>query len=477
MLAVIEDRHVVAISRAAAQLGVRIGQSSATAQSLVPQLQLLPRDETRERAYVHALALTLGAFTPRIGIEASGVLLEVQASLRLFGGLRRLRRRIDALTRQYGARTRIAMARTAGAAWLLAIARAGRAGTVGSSAPARATGVAGDARRLDALSLDVLRGPTLSPQQLEGLNLLGLRRLGELRALPRAGLRRRFGGELLKALDHAYGDAAEPREWLTVPEHFALRCELMQRADDAAPITAAVQALLPALGGWLQLRWEAATVLALRLRHEHGRTRMPDTRLVLRLSTPSRDIDQLALLWRERLARHALAAPVYEIALELDASAPHAGQPGELLPVAGGDATAYAALLDRLTARLGTERVLRCEPLPDHRPERAQRVVPAGAARSALPVASPAETAGSARPVWLLDPPQPLDCDGHDRPLHGGPLQLCSGAERIEAGWFDGALVCRDYQVAEGRDHRLRWIYRERMPDGSTRWFLHGWFA
>ena len=47
------------------------------------------------------------------------------------------------------------------------------------------------------------------------------------------------------------------------------------------------------------------------------------------------------------------------------------------------------------------------------------------------------------------------------QPLHGGKLTLLSGPERIEAGWFDGALAVRDYFVAVGPDHRLRWIYRE----------------
>ncbi|HEU4460027.1 MAG TPA: DNA polymerase Y family protein, partial [Methylibium sp.] len=321
----------------------------------------------------------------------------------------------------------------------------------------------------------------LSPTQWQALQALGLRRLRDLRGLPRAGVQRRFGRELPGALDRAYGDAPDPRAWLPVPERFALRCELMQRADDAASLNTAVQALLPALIGWLQLRWEAASVLALRLRHEHGRAPLPDTRLLLRLSIPSRDADQLALLWRERLARLTLAAPVYEIALELDASVPHGGRPGELLPVAGGDAIDHAALLDRLTARLGAERVLRCEPQADHRPERAQRMTAAIAAVEAKPPMPRSTAQRLARPAWLLDPPESLACDTHDRPLHGGgPLQLRSRPERIEAGWFDGALVCRDYHVAEGRDHRLRWIYRERRLEADergARWFLHGWFG
>ena len=82
---------------------------------------------------------------------------------------------------------------------------------------------------------------------------------------------------------------------------------------------------------------------------------------------------------------------------------------------------------------------------------------------------------GLARPTWLL--PQPLRLQEQaGRPLHGGPLRLRSRAERIEAGWFDGEPVSRDYHLAEGADHRWRWIFRERRSDGAQ-WYLHGLFG
>ncbi|HEU4460790.1 MAG TPA: DNA polymerase Y family protein, partial [Methylibium sp.] len=147
-LAVVDDRKLIAINRAAAMLGLRLGQSAATAQSLAPQLQLRPRDPDRERAFVQALALALGQFTPQLCPQAGGVLIEVAASLRLFGGLRRLRRRIEAVVRQCGARARLATGRTANAAWLLA-SHGATAAPAAQGSPARSR----DARRLDALPL------------------------------------------------------------------------------------------------------------------------------------------------------------------------------------------------------------------------------------------------------------------------------------------------------------------------------------
>ena len=67
------------------------------------------------------------------------------------------------------------------------------------------------------------------------------------------------------------------------------------------------------------------------------------------------------------------------------------------------------------------------------------------------------------------------------RPFYGSPLRMVSPGERIEAGWFDGELVTRDYFVAQGEDQSCFWIYRERVSsrdaEEDQRWFLHGLFG
>jgi protein ImuB len=462
-LAVVERHRLVGASRAARARGVQIGQSNATALALLPTLVVQPRDPAREAAFVETLALALAALTPRLALAPSGVLLEVGSTLRLFGGLRALQRRALALARDCGAQVRLACAPTAAAAWLLATS---------GSVRRRVLKAASCTRRLDALPVAAIEALLpLAPAQRELLEALGVQRLGALRALPRAGLQRRFGTALARVLDRAYGDAPEVHDWFEPPERFALKRELLQRADNAEVLVAATQALLPALAGWLQRRWQAATVLVLRLGHERGREPAPDTLLWLQLSTPSRDAVQLALLWRERLQRQVLIAPVYEIELLLEAAVPDGGRPGELLALPGQGDEERAALLDRLVARLGPQRVQRWQTLADHRPERAQRARPVHEAITP----APADPAAPPRPAWLLPAPEPLGHDALGRPRHGGgTLRLCSRAERIESGWFDGALVRRDYHVAEGSDHRLRWVYREHPAGG---WFLHGWFG
>jgi protein ImuB len=470
---VIEQRCVQVVNRTAHEAGVEPGMSAATAASLAPQVRQLPRDPSREADFVRALALALGRYTPRIVLQPDGVLLEVAASLRLFGGIRRLLRQAQATALDCGADARLSVAPTALGATLLA-----RVPPRGRLRPQRALRLPRLARLLDTLplpaALDVLQQP---PRLAELLQTLGCRHVTDARALPRAGLQRRGGRELLHRLDRAFGNAPEPQAWFAPPERFAMSLELMHRADDAAQLVFAAQRLVHPLCGWLARQWLAASRITLQLRHERNRRTVPDGALRIELGAPSREVTQILLLLRERLQRHALAAPVYAIELRLDEAVSHAGSAGDLLPDPSQQAQALQALIDRLASRLGAERVLRLSAACDHRPERAGVPQPATRARAVAATATASAPPPQPRPLWLL--PEPLLLAERDgQPVHGSPLVLRSRAERIEAGWFDGQLVCRDYHVAEGADHRLRWIFRARGGTGrEMAWYLHGLFA
>jgi protein ImuB len=80
----------------------------------------------------------------------------------------------------------------------------------------------------------------------------------------------------------------------------------------------------------------------------------------------------------------------------------------------------------------------------------------------------------------LIEEPQLL-AEQASRPfLDGAPLQLLAGPERIESGWWDGALAARDYFIASATDGALVWVFRARLPLGAADgggWFLQGRFA
>ncbi|MCH7341902.1 DNA polymerase Y family protein [Pelomonas sp. CA6] len=409
-------------------------------------------------------------FTPRVARLEEAVLLELSGSLRLFGGLRRLNRRIRDEGRALGLR-QLAWAPNPRAA--LALARHGV--TNGLQQPL--------APLLDALPLAALDA---ARPHLPMLARLGCRRLGQLRALPRSALGRRFDEALLLALDQAYGLRTEALAWVELPERFEARLELPFRVEQAQALQGHAQALLQQLCAWLTARHAGLRRLTLHWLHDAMRARDvgPGGALELATAEPTRDLRHLSRLLGEHLARLSLPAPVAELSLRaldiLPLPAPGASLLAEdrLQP-----REALHQLLERFALRLGETRVLVGHAREDHRPERMtdwqpwdsqrpERVLrPGPAALRARPAATP-------QPAWRLDPPLRLALRG-EQPLYQGPLQRLAGPQRLETGWWDQhPAPQRDYYLFRNAQGALLWIYRERLQAGERpAWFLQGVFG
>lgn len=458
--AVIEHECVMALTPAAASHGISLGMRRAGAGVLAPHAIMLDRDRAAESAALEGAALALLQYTPEVALgEQDSLLLNVGASLRVFGGPRALARRVAGTLRTLGLQARLGMAPTAGGAWLLA--RRADAG------PRHALLLPRLKRRLDALPCALL--PQAQPY-LEWLHGIGCRRFDFLRRLPRAGLQRRCGTALLKALDAAYGDAPQAHAWVSPPAAFKRRYELIERIEHTDAVLAVARILVEQMSGWLVARQRAVPGLALALEHERGRHARPPTLLELTLAEPAWQPHHLLGLLRERLGRMTLQAPVVAVVLDAPHTVPQPAANTALFPEPAQAASERARLLDMLTARLGADRVLRPSPVADHRPEVANRWTSAHDARDAATDAPVLD-----RPFWLVDPPQPLQVRGN-RPVHGTPLTLLRGPERIESGWWDEGVAVRDYFVAEDAHAARYWIYRERGV-ADARWFLHGLYA
>ncbi|MCC9598189.1 MULTISPECIES: DNA polymerase Y family protein [unclassified Rubrivivax] len=518
-LALLAAHRIAVVDRRAAERGVQPGMRRGTALALAPDLVHGEADAVRDAAALTALAHAALAFTPMVVPEPPAtVLLEVAASLRCFGGGPRLLQRLQAAVEPLGHALAVASAPTARAASLLARWRGDQTGFML---------LPGD--RLAALQA-VLAGAPLAlldagREHAAVLQGMGVHTLGELQALPRDGVARRFGTTLLAELDQTLGRTADPREPLVPPGVFESRLELFARADTAAQVLHGAGVLLARLVAWAQARQVRIVAFTLGMRHDRCRGDAPPaTRLRLELAEPSLDPGHLQLLLRERLGRLELVAPTLELELEcretVHAPAPNA----ELFPSRQSQDRGLVRLLERLRARLGDEQVLHLAPQPDHRPECGTRLLPLGSAParpvpagrrsrrapsapppepSAAPPAAETDPAQALiasllaraapvvpeaarrrraalhRPVWLLEAPQPLP-ERHERPQwQGRPLRVLAGPERIESGWWDGGLAVRDYFVAQAEDGALVWVYRERLPadDAAGGWYLQGWFG
>jgi protein ImuB len=475
-LALLAGAVVADANAAAARHGVRAGQRRATALALAPELRFGGADAARDAQALAAVAHAALAFTPAVALEGGHtVLLEVGSTLRLFGGLARLLQRLRRAVAPLGHRVRVAAAPTALGAALLA---RWRDDLVDPAQGPHVHDLAALRTLLDALPVGLL-GP--GREHGEALQGMGLATLADLRALPRAGLARRFGEALLDEIDRARGDRPDPRAWIEGPTVFDTRVELAWRADTAEQVLHAADVLLARLVAWAQGRHARMAAFTLRMGHEprhrdHGQP--AHTELAIALAEPSADAAHLRLLLREHLARTTLAAPALELGLHCRDVVAGTPPSGELFPSRQGEREGLTRLLERLRARLGGARVQGLEPVADHRPERATHTGEAVADRA--PAGAPATVPLLRRPLWLWPEATPLPERGGTPWLDGVPLQLLVGPERLETGWWDGAPVLRDYFVAQAGDGALVWIYRARLPATvplAQGWFLHGRFG
>lgn len=439
-------------------------------------IALSPPDEERTGWNWRALQ-----FTPRVAQVDEALVMEVSGVLRLWGGPDRLLRRFF--------RSKVPQGHikwSQGATSLIAIA----------VCRLSVRGPEEGGRLPQDLPLSTL---SAALPHLDTLARIGCRTWGDLRALPRGGVARRFGAPLLAALDVAFGEQPESHTWLTLPEVFDLRVELPALAVSAPELMWAAQHLLGALREWLQARQRGVLAVELEWTHDlrrlNGQLLPPTGQLVVRTGQPVQGIAHLKRLLAEHLARVVLAAPVNHLRLRTLDTVPWAGASTSLLPEDQVRGDRLHELVERLGARLGPQNVCVLQPLADHRPERMQHWRPA---QGNLPkstvtlrdltklLEAPGTVPSDALyPTWLLPEPLRLAVRQHV-PQHGGPLRRLTRLYRVEAGWWEGGgPALRDYFIAHSAHFGLVWIYRERPASlaqgldgqGEFHWYLQGLYA
>lgn len=438
-------------------------------------LRWLPEAEPSPDAVAVAVAVageTLGwwalQYTPRVAWLDEALVMEVSACERLWGGRHGLMRRLNIENPVPGHRLQQARGDTG----LVALARL-RMFAAGRQPPADVPA---------ALPLGTL---SAARAHLDVLARMGCRAWGDVAALPRGGLSRRFGAGLREALDMAWGLHPERHTWLALPDVFEQKLELPALAENASELMWSANRLLAALQIWLRARQRGVLAIELEwtldLRRYNGVDLPPTQAITVRTAEPTQDMAHLRRLMGERLALTQLAAPASWLRLRSIETSPWAGASTSFLPDDSRKGDKLHELVERLSARLGPQQVRVPVPHADHRPECMQSWRPAlrvkGEAASAS--ASSASQPDAVFPAWLLrDPPRLEMRDG--RPWYFGRLRLLTGPQRQEGGWWiddamqkaGGQPAMRDYFIAESPEAGLVWVFRENLQ-----WFLQGIYA
>ncbi len=470
--AVVEERHGVyriLLADAQAQAaGIMPGQVANAALALLPTLLVEERSLPREQQVLERLAAWLEHFSSCVSIAGPDVLLlEIAGSLRLFGGLRELRREISNGLRGLGFDASLSIAPTPLAAtWL---ARAGQRICIRET-----TNLAPVLRRLP---LGCLGWPAGLCEALSGM---GVTTVADCLRLPREGFTRRFGAAALLELDRALGHLPDPRNSWRAPERFCADYEMTEELSTRDLLLNICEELLLSHEQFLLARQLGTQRVRFSFFHLDG----PATELHLGCARAERAAARWFDLLQIRFEQLALPAPVIAIRLRGGLVQPLRAETAELRLSGRSGAPrqrfSITQLAERLIARIGEQSVQSAYIVAEHRPQYAWRtqsllVCDKSPARAGLcPPGAP--TASSLlRPLWMLPEPALLSADGA-YPVHQGcRLQLVAGPERLETGWWDEDGMVRDYYTATDPGGRRLWVFRNRMRASS--WYLHGYFG
>jgi protein ImuB len=510
-------RQVASLTTVAEARGLHRNQPLSEAAALCPDLVTRSADPTGEAAFLTALRRWAGKFSPWVAEEApEGLMVDLTGCAHLFGGEAALFAQVEADCADLGLTVCAGIADTAGAAWALARFAGGATGPVhtgdaidqearatrsrsgkrhwtkGGAAPttpSRSNGptrIAPPGATRQALSPLPVAALRVNPETAQGLARLGIRRIGDLLGMPRAGLARRFGADLVRRLDQALGVEPEPISPAGAPLHFAVRLSLPEPIGLEADILAGLDRLMPALCEKLRAQGRGARRVRLDLSRVDGELQSVE----VGLARPADRPDQLRPLFELKtgsidagfgIDRLRLSAPVTEPLHATDhkggwAVSAEAGTPR-------GEAQEMADLIARIGARIGLEAITRARPADSHIPEKTAAILAAAWSEPAQ------DWPGAPRPRPLtLFRPEPLRAPEAPRvpaefTWRGRPLRTlaATGPERIAPEWWlddpDWRSGVRDYWRVTTEDGASLWLYYAHGATASGGWFAHGDFA
>ena len=324
---------------------------------------------------------------------------------------------------------------------------------------------------LAPLPLEALRLPAAMASDLR---LLGFERIGDLLALPRAPLARRFGPELTRRIDQALGKLAEPIEPVRPPDLIEARRAFAEPIGAAETIARYIGKLAVELCAALEVKGLGARRLDLLCQRVDSRTQ------AVRIGTarPVADARRLTRLLCDRIETidPGLGIEVMTLAATIAEPLVRRQTVSALVEEPTPD---VSDLVDLLANRIGPQAVYRAAPFASDVPERSVCRVPALA-----PDTGTVWPGTWPRPARLLSRPEQINAVAllPDHPPVSFTwrgvrrrVKRADGPERVFGEWWkrDGELAAvRDYFRVEDEAGERYWIYRagdgEDAGTGST---------
>jgi protein ImuB len=462
---------IAAACPVAQALGLEVGMAVAQARAVVPGLEVADAEPERDRAVLIRLALFAARrWTPRAAVCDDGLWLDLGGVAHLFGGECAMAAHILRFCVRLGLEARMAVADTAGAAHALARYRAD---------PVIFCPSGEEAVMLASLPIAALR---IEPEVAGAALRLGIDRIGDLAAMSRAPLERRFGRTLLRRLDQALGHAAETFEPVVPEEPPNVLLRFLEPIATAEAIGEALRQSMTLLAASLIERGLGVRRLHMICLRVDG----AEQSIAIGTARATRDAAHLLSLLERRIET---IEPGFGIeAMRLVAVRCEPLGPGPVAGTLGGEeAPDLVPLIDRLVGRLGGRRLYRLSAVESDVPERSlRRVAPLDPVEGWPP--------DWPRPTHLLARPEPVGKvvallpDGPPRrftwrgEVH--VVRRADGPERIYGEWWkrpEETQAVRDYFQVEDEQGARFWLFRRGdgadPRTGTLDWYLHGMFG
>jgi len=459
------------VNDAAAKLGLMCGQALSNARAMAPDLIVERADPTGDHKAFIKLCTWHMRYSPFVTpYGTNDILINITGAVHLFGGEERLLDEARSKLTSFGVKAFGAIASSAGAAWACAHAYEQTVIPVGEEESALA-GLPVSALRLDETTV-------------ENLKSLGLKTIAQLSNMPRAPLAARFGRRLSERLDQAFDRMPEVLTPLQPAPDYSATRKLAEPISTEQNVLACLDILAKELHDLLLKDGKGARRFELALYRVDNEV----TRIRVGTSAPAREMKHVARLFKNRLedSRDDLDAGFGFEVIRLsarDCQTIGTVQADALSAVDMNDST--AALIDRLSNRLGSCDVVRIISIDTHIPERAVFYTPA---LSDVKNASGAPP-NAERPLRLLPKPEAVAVMAEVP--DGPPIRFqwrrisyrvlkASGPERIEDEWWrEETQPVRDYFRIETMEGWRFWIFRAGFYSSENKapqWFLHGFF-
>ncbi len=467
--AIVEQQVVLQANTTAIEMGIKAGQSMATALSLYPKLHAVERQTNREQELLEHVAVWAYRFSPLVSIDkkVSAVFLEIRGSLKLSRGFNRLFHHLSQGIKKRNLQFYCGLSHNPVASYLI---------SYGNEEPGyyRQSPTTLDSNKirqqLESLPITLL---LCKKSVKKNLQSMGLTHVYSVFSLPSSSLGKRFGREFFKLIAYLKNEEKEHRPLFIPPEYFHSSRYFIHGLNNKQQLNPYINQLLDELKNHLRLRQLINRELNWQLNYMDGGSESLLLNSSLRVFQQQSLFD-ITLLKLEQLKLRANIESLSLSCKQFEKTGNYNDslfqQQDNALPVEDDSKNEkYSAVMDKLLSRLQNQHCIQLSSHNDLLPEKAWRAIQYTGANTSNPLDS---STTPHRPLWLLSKPAVIQ-QRQQRLYWQGYLQLLQGPERIDNQWWQQRQA-RDYYIAHHSNGSIYWIFKNHL---DRQWFVHGIFS